>query len=252
MASPILFTYSDGSKLVTSSAKELIKIPIWKGNRVKDGKHVAYLKEAIGTQVQHLDKGYHVIKYNEIDATGATVQQAYIIDGQHRATVLIDHFNSTLCEPDFPITYIEVTVDNEAEAIAYFNKINNVKPICYKEDPVLVANRYIEAIVKALPGPKKAPFFRDKATHRPYIVTDRLRDKIIASLDKIKCTPAVFARRIVEKNGKLLSEYVIALSLDGAVAVAVAAKDKNIMARAIEIDFALGVDSAMSWFSEVV
>lgn len=247
MTTPILHTYTDGSKLKLTTAKTLIQIPIWKGNRIKDMYHIALLKESIGSNIQHLDKGYHVIKYNETDATGKEVEQSYIIDGQHRASVLIDYFNSTLCEPDFPVTYTEVTVDNEADAIAYFNKINNVKPIHYKEDPKLVANRYIEAIVKALPGPKKAPYFRDKSTHRPYLVTDRLREVLTVNVDRISCKPDVLAKRIVDKNKKLIDDYVLALSLDN-----VKEKDKNIITRAIEINFALGIDTSMGWFYEVI
>ena len=244
---PILHTYTDGSKLKLTSAKALVQIPIWKGNRVKDRMHIALLKEAIGSNIQHLDKGYHIIKYNETDATGAAVEQSYIIDGQHRATVLLDHFNSTLCEPDFPVTYTEVCVANEADAIAYFNKINNVKPIHYKEDPKLVANRFIEAIVKALPGPKKAPFFRNAGCHRPYMSTDRLRDVLLVTVDRIKYKPVEFAAKVVDMNKKLLAEYVLALSLDE-----VKEKDKSVITRAIEIDFALGIDTSMTCFHKIV
>ena len=247
MESPTLHTYTDGSKLKLTTAKTLIQIPIWKGNRIKDISHIAKLKESIGSNIQYLDKGYHIIKYNEIDATGKEIEQSYIIDGQHRTSVLIDYFNSTLCEPDFPVTYIEVTVDNEADAIEYFNKINNVKPICYKEDSKLVANRYIEKIIKVLPGPKKAPYFRDKTTHRPYILTDRLREVLVVNVDRIKCNPSEFAKRAIDKNKKLLSEYILALSLDK-----IKEKDKSIVTRAIEIDFALGIDTTLSWFYEII
>lgn len=113
MESPILHIYTDGSKLKLTTAKTLIQIPIWKGNRVKDIYHIAQLKESIGSNIQYLDKGYHVIKYNEIDATGREVEQSYIIDGQHRASVLIDYFNSTLCEPDFPVTYTELILQKQ-------------------------------------------------------------------------------------------------------------------------------------------
>lgn len=244
---PTLHTYTDGSKLKLTNVKALIQIPIWKGNRVKDTSHIAQLKESIGSNIQHLDKGYHIIKYNETDATGRDIEQSYIIDGQHRATVLLDHFNSTLCEPDFPITYTEVCVANEADAIAYFNKINNVKPIHYKEDPKLVVNRFIEAIVKALAGPKKAPFFRNSGCHRPYMSTDRLREVLLVAVDRIKCKPVEFAAKVVDINKKLLSEYILALSLDK-----VKEKDKSIITRAIEIDFALGIDTSMTWFQKIV
>lgn len=246
-SNPILHTYHDGSTLRLTSAKALIQIPIWKGNRVKDSSHVAALKSAVGAAVQNLDKGYHVIKYKETDAAGTAVEQAYIIDGQHRATVLADYFASTLCEPDFPVTYTEIVVNNEAEAIEYFNRINNAKPIHYKEDPVLIANRYIEKLVKAFPGTKTAPLFRDKATHRPYIQTEKLRELLIVNVDKIKCTADVFVERAAVKNKKMLDELDLA-----EVAGHIKEKDKGIITKARELRFALGVDAHMAWFHDVV
>lgn len=247
MESPTLHTYTDGSKLKLTTAKTLIQIPIWKGNRVKDTSHIAQLKESIGSNIQHLDKGYHIIKYNETDATGREVEQSYIIDGQHRASVLVDFFTSNLCEPDFPVTYTEVTVNNEAEAIAYFNKINNVKPIHYKEDPILVANRYIEQIIKVLPGPTKSPFFRDKATHRPYMQTEKLREALVENIEKIKQKPEVFATIVLEKNKKLLSEMSLALATGS-----VHKKDMSVVDKAISTGFALGFDTKMNWFYDII
>ena len=106
---------------------------------------------------------------------------------------------------------------------------------------------FIEKIIKALPGPKKAPFFRDKTTHRPYMLTDKLRDVLIVNVDRIKYNPSEFAKRVVDKNKKLLSEYILALSLDQ-----IKEKDKNMITRAIEIDFALGIDTNLSWFYEII
>ncbi len=246
-STPILHTYADGSQLRLIGAKALIQIPIWKGNRVKDTAHVAALKDAVGSDVQRLDRGYHVIKYMESDAEGVPVEQAYIIDGQHRASVLADHFASTLCEPDFPVTYTEVIVSNEADAIAYFNRINNVKPIHYKEDPILIASRYIEKIVELFPGTRTAALFRDKPTHRPYLATDKLREILVENIERIKYTPEELARRIAAKNAKLLGE----LELCDA-AGHIKEKDKSIVARAIALRFALGVDPKMAWLYEVL
>lgn len=247
MESPTLHTYTDGSKLKLTTAKKLIQIPIWKGNRVKDTSHIVQLKESIGSNIQHLDKGFHIIKYNETDATDREVEQSYIIDGQHRASVLIDFFTSNLCEPDFPVTFIEIIVNNEAEAIAYFNKINNVKPIHYKEDPILIANRYIEQIIKVLPGPTKLPFFRDKATHRPYMQTEKLREALVGNIDTIKQKPEVFATLVLEKNKKLLSEMTLALATGN-----INKKDVNIVDKVVSTGFALGVDVKMNWFYEII
>lgn len=247
MDGAVLHTYHDGSRLRLMSAKTLIQIPIWKGNRCRDSAHVAALKEAVGFAVQHLDKGYHVIKYNEIDAAGAAVATSYIIDGQHRASVLIDFFATNLCEPDFMVTYTEIVVNDEAEAIAYFNRINNAKPIHYKEDPVLVVNRYIEQIVKVLPGPKGQPFFRDKTTHRPYLATERVREILVEKVGRLTLPPVAFARRIVEKNAALVRELEL-----GDAAGTIAEKERKCAQRAIGLGFALGYDARLAWIDEVL
>ena len=229
------------------SAKGLIKIPIWKGNRSRDFDHIAALKKSIGFDVSNLDKGYHIIKYNEPDATGRLVEQAYIIDGQHRASVLDDFFKSNLFEPDFDVTYTEVAVENEADAIAYFNRINNTKPIHFKEDPVLIVNRYIEEIARAFPGTKGAPLLRDKSTNRPYLATQRLREVLIENVERLTCPPDVFARQIVDKNARILRELELELAQGH-----VAAKNLKCAERTIELGFALAYDIRMRWLVEVL
>lgn len=245
---PILHTYHDGSLLRIMSAKSLIKIPIWKGNRSRDFDHITALKKSIGADVQNLDKGYHIIKYNEPDATGRLVEQAYIIDGQHRASILDDFFKTVDgFKPDFDVTYTEVTVENEAEAIAYFNRINNAKPIHFKEDPVLIVNRYIEEIVKAFPGPKGAPLLRDKPTNRPYLATQRLREVLIEKVERLTCPSDEFARRVVDKNTRILRE----LELELAQGI-VAAKNLKCAERTVEIGFALAYDIRMRWLNDIL
>jgi hypothetical protein len=243
---PILHTYHDGSRLRIMSAKTLIQIPIWKGNRSRDFDHIAALKKSIGDDIHNLDKGYHIIKYNEPDASGKLLEQAYIIDGQHRASILEDLFKlrSAL---DFDVTYTEVNVENEAEAIAYFNRINNVKPIHFKEDPILIVNRYIEEIVKAFPGCKNAPLLRDKTTSRPYLATQRLREALIENVDKLHITPTEFTGRVVAKNTRMLLELEIELSQ-----ARIPKGSIKIAERTIEHKFALAYDPKLKWIDEIL
>jgi hypothetical protein len=245
---PILHTYHDGTKLRIMSAKKLITIPIWKGNRIKNKEHLDALKAAIGTQIQSLDKGYHVIKYKEEDDSKALVDAAYIIDGQHRVSVLTDFFNSYILEPDFNVTYTEVVVENEHEAIEYFNRINNVKPIQFKEDPTLIANNYVAAIVKVFPGKKGAPLFRDKATHRPYMVTEELRKYLRENVERLIDPPATFAQKLLEVNRRLLRELELAVGGLGTIPE----KEHKCAQRAIEVGFALGYYKGMPWMSEML
>lgn len=245
---PILHTYHDGSRLRIMSAKTLIKIPIWKGNRSRDFEHILELKKRIGDKIHTLDKGYHVIKYNEPDASGRFVEQAYIIDGQHRASVLDDLFKLHPFEFDFNVTYTEVVVENEAEAIAYFNLINHSKPIHFKEDPILIVNRYIEEIAKAFPGKKGTPLLRDKPTSRPYLATQRLREILVEHVDRLKsCTPTEFVSRVVTKNSRMILELEIKLAQ-----AKVSEKMINITERTVECKFALAYDPSLKWIDGVL
>jgi hypothetical protein len=244
---PILHTYHDGSRLRIMSAKTLIQIPIWKGNRCRDFDHIAALKKDIGTDFHNLDSGYHIIKYNEPDASGKLVEQAYIIDGQHRASVLEDVFKLHPFERDFDVTYKEVNVENEADAIAYFNRINNVKPIHFKEDPILIVNRYIEEIAKAFPGKKGAPLLRDKPTSRPYLATQRLREALIENVDKLHSTPTEFVALVMAKNTRMLLELEIEFAQ-----ARIAEKLINIVERTIEHKFALAYDAKLKWIDEIL
>lgn len=244
---PVLHTYHDGSRLCIMSAKTLISIPIWKGNRIKDMTHIKSLKETIGTDVRKFDKGYHIIKYKEPDASGALIEQAYIIDGQHRASVLDDFFKTYLCEPDFDVTFTEIHVENEAEAIAYFNKINNVKPIIIKEEPVLVVNRYLEQIVKKFPGTKTMPLFRDKHTKRPFLETDRLRKSLLERIELLKIEPEVFSQNVFDMNSRIVRDLEI-LVAQGKISE----KDQSIAERSIELKFALAFDTKLNWIDKVL
>ena len=44
----ILHTFVDGSHLVQISAKELISIEVWKGQRILDHTHANKIKDAVG------------------------------------------------------------------------------------------------------------------------------------------------------------------------------------------------------------
>ena len=245
---PVLHTYHDGSKLRVMSAKKLITIPIWKGNRIKNKEHLDALKAAIGKDVQSLDKGYHVIKYKEEDDSKALVDAVYIIDGQHRVSVLTDFFNTYLLEPDFNVTYTEVVVENEHDAIEYFNRINNSKPIHFKEDPIMVANNYVAAIVQVFPGKKGTPLFRDKATHRPYLETNELRKYLHENADRLKYPPPICAQRLAEKNVRLVRELELAIGLG-----TIPEKERKCAQRAIELGFAFGFyKSLSSWMDEML
>ncbi len=239
--STVLHTYFDGSTLRIMSARALISIPIWKGNRILDKAHAAALRASVADP-QTLDSGYKIVCYEECDAGGTTVQQRYIVDGQHRVSVLKEHFAGELCAPDFNVTYTEITVSDEAAAIAYFNKINHAKPIQFKEDPQMIVNRFMTAFADCWPARHRV--LRTLSTHRPYMHVERLREALLAHVD-VLATKTVdwFSDAVKRKNATLLRQYELML--------ASGTKDVKIIERAHEIGFALAVDPKLRWVTEI-
>lgn len=242
-----LHTYHDGSVLGRLSARALLLIPIWKGNRIIDAGHIRTIRESVGDKIQHLDSGYRIICYNEEDANGATVTQRYIIDGQHRLSVLREYFAGTLCAADFPVTVTEITVDSETEAIDYFNRINTAKPIHFAEDPVLVMNRYVAKMQELFPGQRKMQLLRSVATHRPFLYVDRLRDALSANYEAlIRVNLTEFGARLVAKNTAILRELELMLAVGGPV------RDDKIAQRCLELGFGLAFDPKLRWVAEIL
>ena len=242
----ILHTYSDGSVLRRITARELIRIPIWKGNRIMDIEHAEAIKRAIGANITSLDNGYRIVKYYEQDVAGRPCLQSYIIDGQHRAHVLRDFYDTSLCEPDFDLTVTEKHVASESEAIAYFNALNNVKPQCWKTDKNLLANQYIAELEAHFNVRKRCPLIRPANTHRPYLSSERLREALLLHTDVLTDTGArAFAVRAVNVNAESLDSWKLALAINPEM------KDATIVDKAIGIGFMLGVENPVKWISKV-
>lgn len=195
--------------------------------------HVAALKAAI-KDVRHLDSGFRLLKYVEEDAEGRSIEQRYIVDGQHRLAVLRAYFEENLCVEDFMVTATEAVVGSETEAIAYFNRINNVKPIHYKEDPVLIVNRYIAGLQMAFPGRKRVQLIKSTGTHRPYLSVDRLREELLRVVDRLPDVDS-FVSGAVATNGRMLRDLEIGLA-------AGISKEVKMAERCIELGFALAFD----------
>jgi len=242
----MLHTYSDGSKLKILSAKELISIPTWKGNRILDVEHAARIKAAIASDVKKLDSNYSIIQYVEPNADGAPVIQRYIIDGQHRASVVRDFFRDTLCEPDFFVTVREKTVESESDAVDYFNAINNVKRQHWKTDPMLIVNRYIQRIEQRLNTNKKSPLVRCNGK-RPYLSSDRLREGLLKYADKLKSSDEEITRfldAMVRENTAMLKSLEVE---------SVANQNNRVLIeRALAVKFALAYAPHLPWIARIV
>jgi len=228
------------------SAKELATIPVWMGNRVLDTKHAATIKTAVGSNVSLLDSNFSIIKYNETTASGEHVMQRYLIDGQHRASVIRDHYRDTVCEADFVVTVREKTVETETDAVDYFNALNNVKPQHWKTDPKLIVNRYMVGLEKQFNTNKKCMLIRPNAK-RPYLSSDKLRDELMRHVVGLKGSAedvSKFVSDAVRENSLLLRNLEL-LSLSSS-------KDSLLIDRVIKTKFALAFDTSFGWITKII
>jgi hypothetical protein len=240
----LLHTYSDGSKLYKMSALALIRIPIWKGNRIIDYEHVQNIKESVQYKAYLLDSGYKTIQYDEIDENNKSFKKTYLIDGQHRISVVGDYFENVQDAKDFSVTVTEIRVDSELEAIEYFNKINNVKPIQFHDDPNLIVNKYLQNLIASFP--EKSKFFRNGVTKRPYLSIDKFRNIIINKVDNLKkISIEKFIKECKNTNKKIIQELEIR-SLNGMD------KEIKMINRILELEFALAWDDKFKWLDTIL
>jgi hypothetical protein len=226
------------------SALALSRIPIWKGNRIIDMEHVKNIKESINYKAYFLDSGYKTIQYEEVDDNNTPIKKTYLIDGQHRISVVADYFDTVQDATDFIVTVTEIRVESEADAIEYFNKINNVKPIQFKEDSNLIVNKYLQHLIASYPV--KSKLFRTGATKRPYLSVDKFREALVKKVDNLKkISIEKFIKECKLMNIKIIQELEIR-SLNE--------KDKEIkiITKMLELEFALAWDDKFKWLDTIL
>ena len=242
----MLHKYNDGSTLIIMSAKELITIPVWKGNRILDNEHATNIKMAIGDNIRLLDSNYSIVRYEETTASGDILTQSYLIDGQHRASVIREYYRDTVCEPDFTLTVREKIVETESDAVEYFNALNNVKRQFWKTDPNLIVNKYIQAMEKKYNTNTKTPLIRPKA-HRPYLSSDKLRDVLLKCSGFLKNSNDDIAKLVklsAKENVSILNNLEMRLlSFD---------KNKTTIEKALQVKFGLAYDTDLNWIKTIV
>jgi hypothetical protein len=245
----VLHSLHDGSQLKVISAKELISIPIWQGNRTIDLSHVAKIKSTIGLAIHKLDYGYRIVRCDEQDAAGKPIEQRYVIDGQHRHRVIIDYFQTNLCENDFNVVVIETKVSSEAEIITHFKELNNQQPIQWKTDPNMLVNEYIKALEIEFNRKTKEVLIRPKATTRPYLSVEKLREELLMNHDRLKELPEQiksFVTRVRHWN---------TAQVESAELVALHATKKGlaeIIEKAASHQFMLAVNPKLTWIRELI
>ena len=239
-----LHTYWDGSKLYKMSAKSLIQIQIWKGNRIIDMNHVATIKKSIKDQVALLDSGYKTIQYIEYDQNNTPIKKTYVIDGQHRLSVVGSYFESSPDASDFYVTVTQIKVPSEADVIEYFNKINNVKPIQFEEDPNIIINKYLQAL--SVEFNKSITLLRSGATKRPYLSIDKFRNFLCKRVNELKTIPVdKFITDCKQMNEIILEQIKENRNQTDS-------KDEKLIEKMIQLDFTLAWDDKFRWIDRII
>jgi hypothetical protein len=227
--------------LKKTTIQALLKVPNWKGNRILDEGHAERLASSID-KMESLDKGYFVIVIEELDVTGKNTEQRYIVDGQHRLSIL----RKTFMLGDFPVTVTEKHVASEGEAIEYFNSINSSKPIHWEEDPMMVVNRFLVAVEKEFNvGLKKGDLLiRSSKTVRPFLCIEDIRRALVPLVARLKTTkPSEFATKVRAWNTSQLIKLEVEVSQ----------KPDGMMEKCIARKFALADRfSSMPWIMEAL
>uniref|UniRef100_A0A6C0D6I4 ParB/Sulfiredoxin domain-containing protein n=1 Tax=viral metagenome TaxID=1070528 RepID=A0A6C0D6I4_9ZZZZ len=232
----MLHTFLDKSVLQKIKAKELIGIPVWRGNRFIDLDHADKIKSAIGNKPETLDSTiFRVVKYKDGD-----IQQKYLVDGQHRQYVIKKYYEEQYILPiNFDVLVHEKTVESEADAIEYFNAINNTKPQ-QDNDPKILANKYILALEKHF---VKLIRPEGKNTKRPFLSNDLLRKVLEENATMLKQSNE-FVKRFIERvdtwNKKKIPEYELSLF----------EKKDSILQSCIDKKFVLAFDARLPWIKE--
>jgi hypothetical protein len=231
-----LCTLHDGSTLKQMSGRDLSSLPIWSGNRVIDEDHVHKISSTLRSIKQLDHKPYHIVT-SKTDM-GDTVTQ--IVDGQHRATILKKYYTNQCANPfdmeEFNVLVIEKYVTCEEEIIDYFKMLNQTKAIQWREDPKMIVNRYIDALLKRFNTPKKY-LIRSGKTRFPYICVETLREEALRRRIGIEFdeTPDVFAERIYTDH---------CLQLYRLKSLGTTTKEEE---TALKAEFLLGLSKKMNW-----
>ena len=234
----MLHTFSDGSVLKKIKAKELVGIPVWKGNRFIDLSHANKIKEAVGNNIENLDSSiFRIVKYKDGDVT-----QKFLVDGQHRQYVIKKYYEeNVLFALNFDTLVIEKTVECEADAIEYFNTLNNAKPQ-QDNDPKLLANKYILALEKFY---KKLIRPEGVGTKRPFLSSDALRKVLEENGSMLKQSTGsitAFIEKVDKWNKKMITEYEVGSAFQ--------TKDRTVLENCIKKNFVLAFDMKLPWIKE--
>lgn len=204
----VLYEFQDGSKLRLFTAKDLICIPIWNGNRILDEGHKAEILKNLKT-IQDLEQQpYRVVRY-KVDSESEKQEYAtVIVDGQHRASIIRDYFaKEGLDAKNFGVLVIEKHCESEHEIHEYFKILNKTKAIDWKGDEILQTNPFVSALEKSLNADPKKPLIRQGTTKKPYVSVEDVRKDLLKRQVYLGSeTPEEYACRITRLHSQNLRE----------------------------------------------
>ena len=193
--------------------------------------------------IKLLDSGYKIIRYMEEDEDEKSISKYYLIDGQHRVSIVSEYFRNDANATDFMVTVTEIYVESEIDAIQYFNQINNVKPIQFEEDANMILNRYLDKLIKAFPI--KMNFFRS-STRRPYLSIDKFREILQKKVNELrKISVDKFIERCKEVNDNIIVELREKAKNESD-------KEIKMMRKMIEMNFGLAWDDRYRWLDNIL
>ena len=234
----ILYIFYDKSIMRKMAVKDLIRIPIWKGNRVLCEDHKRQIQESLKDSVRPLElKPYHIITY-PIEEDGRLEQRSFIIDGQHRVSILRDAFHQTPEQENFECIVIEKDCQTETEAIDYFRILNMTRAVEWKHDPNLLANAFVKAMENEFNAGKQR-LIRPAGSHRPYMSAEKLREAIL----KMRFEEGKSVEEFIKKTRELNTNDVAHLK-------AVPQRTK-MEQKAVELGFCLALDEKFKWLGLV-
>lgn len=235
----LLFTFTDGSTLYQISARQLITIPVWEGNRTLDEEHVEELIRSIKNP-HDIQGPFTVVEYPDDEGKS----QLKIIDGQHRREVLVRHFASAEAV-DFTVLVRLHKIADHAAAISLFQAINNAKPMVYKGSPTERLHEFSEALRRHCVFDKGrtglVALIRPCSTMRPFLSIDHLEEalKRYRINERADLTPSGLVDHAMGMNEFYASDPA---AIPGRFT-------QTSLMKAAELGFYLGLDPTCSWLA---
>lgn len=175
-----LFVFHDKSILRSIPVQDLIKIPIWEGNRILDEEHKTEIAKQVGGNIHDLDiHPFHFVCYVEVQEDGRKELVYKIIDGQHRVKVIKEYCATVDSPVNFQVLVVEKRCADASDVIQYFKVLNHVKAIEWKEDENMIIMSYIVAMMDhfaQIGGAVYRKYFKNSKTQKPYLDITAFRE----------------------------------------------------------------------------